>query len=139
MHRRAIETLGVAALAALLIAIAALPVLRAPSDRIFGMPTAGHHHDPFTFMRQIDGPIVAGVYLQPATDVPAALVSRAAGPVAAYNLIVLLSFPLAAVAAFLLARHFEIGGPWAAAAAMAFAFSPFHLAHSAYHPHIAQT
>lgn len=139
MRSRAIETLAVAGLAAIVTAIIAMPVLLAPSERIFGMPIAGHHHDPFTFMRQIAGPIVPGVYLQPATDVPAALIARGTGPIAAYNVLVLLSFPLAAAAAYLLARHFEIGPRWAAAAALAFAFSPFHVSHAAYHPHIAQT
>lgn len=139
MRSRAIETAAVAAVASIIIAAIALPVLRAPSQRIFGMPIAGHHHDPFTFMQQIDGPIVAGPYLQPATDVPGTMIARAAGPVAAYNWLVLLSFPLAAAAAYLLARHLAIAPPWAAVAAIAFAFSPFHLSHAAYHPHIAQT
>ena len=61
------------------------------------------------------------------------------GPVAAYNWLVLLSFPLSAAAAYLLARHLTLSPAGAAVAAMAYAFSPFHLAHAAYHPHIAQT
>ena len=58
---------------------------------------------------------------------------------AAYNWLILLSFPLAAVAAYLLARHLALSRSAATIAALAYAFSPFHLAHAAYHPHIAQT
>ena len=126
------------ALAALIAAVIAAPVLRAPSDRIFGMPLAGHHHDPFTVMQQMTRPIAASLALQPATDLPGALIARAAGPVAAYNWLVLITFPLAAGAAYLLARHLLIPPVWAALAALAVAFSPFHLAQAAYHPHIAQ-
>jgi hypothetical protein len=103
------------------------------------MEIAGRHHDPFTAMRQFDGPIAAGVYSQPITDIPGALLARAFGPVAAYNWLVLLTFPLSAIAAFLLARYLGLSPPGAAVAALAYAFSPFHLAQAAYHPHIAQT
>ena len=58
---------------------------------------------------------------------------------AAYNWLVLLSFPLSAAAAYLLARYLTLSPAGATVAAMAYAFSPFHLAHAAYHPHIAQT
>ena len=58
---------------------------------------------------------------------------------AAYNWLVLLSFPLSAAAAYLLARHLLLSPAGATVAALAYAFSPFHLAHAAYHPHIAQT
>ena len=58
---------------------------------------------------------------------------------AAYNWLVLLSFPLSAAAAYLLARHLALSPAGATVAAMAYAFSPFHVAHAAYHPHIAQT
>lgn len=139
MRRRAAEAAAAAAIALLLTAIVAWPVLLAPASRIFGMPAAGLHHDPYTFMRHIDGPAGAGVYAQPATDLPGAMAARAAGPVAAYNWIVLVTFPLSAAAAYLLARHLAIAPAWALFAALAFAFSPFHLAQAAYHPHIAQT
>src|SRR4051812_651785 len=117
----------------------AAPVLRAPSDRIFGMETVGRHHDPFTVMAQFQSAIGPGIYVQPLTDVPGALLSRTAGPVAAYNWLVLLTFPVSAIGAYLLARHLALERGGAALAAIAFAFSPFHIAQSAYHPHIAQT
>jgi len=125
---------------ALVVTIAvAAPVLYAPSERIFGMEIVGRHHDPFTVMERFDRPIALGVYAQPLTDVPGALLARVSGPVAAYNWLVLLTFPLSAAAAYALARHLKLSPASAAVAAFAFAFSPFHLAQAAYHPHIAQT
>jgi hypothetical protein len=114
-------------------------VLRAPSARIFGMEIVGRHHDPFTVMQQFERPLNVGMYSQPITDMTGALLTRVIGAVAAYNVLVLLSFPLAAAAAYLLARHLTLSRYGAAVAALAYAFSPFHLAHAAYHPHIAQT
>ncbi len=125
---------------ALLLALTiAIPVLRAPSERVFGMETVGRHHDPFTAMSHFDGPIAPRIYWQPVTDVPGALLARAWGPVAAYNWLVLLTFPLSAAAAYLLARHLGLSAAAAGIAAIVVAFSPFHLAQSAYHPHVAQT
>ena len=117
----------------------AAPVLRAPSERVFGMDIAGRHHDPFTVMQQFAHPPAAGIYSQPVTDRAGEILARAFGPVAAYNWIVLLSFPLSAVAAYLLGRHLALSPLAALLAAIAFAFSPFHLAQAAYHPHVAQT
>lgn len=117
----------------------ALPVMRAPSERIFGLEIVGRHHDPFTVMQQLVSPAGLGLYLQPATDLAGAAIARWTGAVAAYNWLVLLTFPLSAVAAYLLARHLALPPSGALAAALLFAFSPFHIAHAAYHPHVAQT
>src|SRR5688572_27928405 len=103
------------------------------------MEIAGRHHDPFSVMAQFERPIAIGVHSQPLTDFSGALLARLSGGVAAYNWLVLLSFPLAAGAAYLLARHLALLPAGATVAAMAYAFSPFHLAQAAYHPHIAQT
>lgn len=136
---RAADAAAIAALATIVTIAIAAPVLRAPSERLFGMEIAGRHHDPFTTMRQFEGPLSASVYSQPITDLTGSLLARVSGPVASYNWLVLFSFPLSAVAAFLLARHLGVSPPGAAMAAMAYAFSPFHLAQAAYHPHVAQT
>lgn len=127
------------AVAASVTLLMAAPVLRAPSERVFGSAIVGRHHDPFTVMQQFERPIAVGAGLQPVTDVPGALVARVVGGVVAYNWVVLISFPLAAAAAYLLARHLAVTPIAAAVAAMAFAFSPFHVGHAAYHPHVAQT
>jgi hypothetical protein len=139
VRARAAEAVALFGLAAVLTAVIAGPVLLAPSERVFGMPIVGRHHDPFTVMEQFRGPIVPGVYLQPVTDIPGVLLARITGPIAAYNWLVLASFPLSAVAAYLLARHLTVSPPAAAFVGLAYAFSPFHLAQAAYHPHIAQT
>jgi hypothetical protein len=136
---RAAEVVAVLAMATIVTVVIAAPVLRAPSERVFGMAIVGLHHDPFTVMEQFGRPISVGVYSQPVTDITGALLARVSGAVAAYNWLVLLSFPLSAVAAYLLARYLAFSPAGATVAAMAYAFSPFHLAQAAYHPHIAQT
>lgn len=138
MTARAAEVTAVAALTVVLTLVIAAPVLRAPSERIFGRESVGRHYDPFTVMEQFQRPIRWSAFLQPLTDLPGAGLAKYIGPVAAYNVLVLVSFPLTAVAAYLLARHCALTPVAAAAAALAVAFSPFHLAHAAYHPHVAQ-
>ena len=139
MPGRLAEVAVVSALALVVTAAIAAPVLRAPSERVFGMEIVGRHHDPFTAMEQFGRPISVGVYSQPVTDIAGALLARVSGAVAAYNWLVLLSFPLSAAAAYMLARHLALSRLASTVGAMAYAFSPFHLAHAAYHPHIAQT
>jgi hypothetical protein len=126
-------------LAAILTLLVAAPVLRAPSQRVFGMEIVGRHQDPFAEMELFGLPISMAVYTQPVTDITGALFARISGAVAAYNWLVLLSFPLSAATAYLLARYLSLSRPGATVAALAYAFSPFHLAQAAYHPHIAQT
>ena len=138
MPGRIAEVGLVTALAALITVLLAVPVLRAPSERVFGAEIVGRHHDPFTVMQQFERPISMGIHAQPITDVPGALLARALGGVAAYNWLVLISFPLTAAASYLLARYLMLSPAGAAVAALACAFSPFHLTHAAYHPHIAQ-
>jgi hypothetical protein len=139
LRGRVADLVGVWVLATTVTVVIAAPVLHAPSERVFGMDIVGRHHDPFTVMEQFGRPISFGVYSQPVTDITGALLARVSGAVAAYNWLVLLSFPLSAAAAYALARHLALTRAGATFAAMAYAFSPFHLAHAAYHPHIAQT
>jgi hypothetical protein len=139
LRRHAVEALAAAAVALLLTLIIAWPVLLAPSERLFGAEIVGRHHDPFTVIQQLSTPTNLGLYAQPVTDVVGSAIARVLGPVAAYNWLVLLSFPLSAAAAYLLARHLALPPLGAMVAALLFAFSPFHLAQAAYHPHIAQT
>jgi hypothetical protein len=138
LRGRVAELVAVSALATIVTVAIAAPVLRAPSERMFGKEIVGRHFDPFTVMEQFGRPISIGMYSQPVTDITGALLARISGVVAAYNWVVLLSFPLSAAAAYLLARYLALSPAGATVAAMAYAFSPFHLAHAAYHPHIAQ-
>jgi hypothetical protein len=114
------------------------PVVCHPTERIFGAEVVGRHHDPFTVMRQFGGATVSPPYLQPATDWPGRALARVVPPVAAYNLVILLTFPFSALTAYLFARQVTANPGASAIAGLAFSFAPFHIAHSAYHPHIAQ-
>jgi hypothetical protein len=138
VHSTGSRSLLLLVAATLLMALMALPVFIAPSERVFGNEIAGRHHDPFTVIQQFAGAAVPSPYLQPATDWVGRVLARAMSPVAAYNVVVLSSFPLAALFAYLLAH--AITGSWTASAiaALIFAFAPFHVAQAAYHPHIAQ-
>jgi hypothetical protein len=122
-----------------LTALLAAPVLLAPRTRLVGNEIVGRYHDPYTVALGFERFAPLSLFTQPATDWLGALAARAVGGVAAYNLVVLASFPLAAWFAYLLA--FRVAGSRAGAglAALAYAFAPFHLAHAAYHPHVAQT
>src|SRR4029078_8966013 len=85
--------------------VMAASVIGAPSERIFGLEIVGRHHDPFTVMQHFAGPASAGVYLQPVTDFMGAAIARWTGPVAAYNWLVLVTFPLSAAAAYPPGHH----------------------------------
>jgi hypothetical protein len=136
---RLAELMAIGAIATAVTVVIAMPVLRAPSERLFGAETVGRHHDPFTAMERFAGQGGASLYTQPVTDSVGAWLTRRTGPVAAFNILALVSLPLSAIAAYLLARHLSLSKAGATVAALAFAFSPFHLAQAAYHPHIAQT
>jgi hypothetical protein len=120
-------------------AIAAWPVLRSPTELIYGHEIAGRHYDAYVVIQQFGGAPTSGPYAQPITDRAGRLLSRVVHPVAAYNLIVLLSFPLTAAATYLLAWYLTRSQAAALIAALAFTFAPPRLAHAAYHPHVVQT
>ena len=123
--------------------IMAAPVLLAPAERIFGsgrvLGVDDPDLDPLVVIGQFGGDAVAVPYRQPLTDVPGRLLARLVGPVRAYNVVVLATFPLAAAAAYLLARHVLGSHPGALVAALVYAFLPFHVTQAAGHPHVAQT
>jgi len=79
-----------------------------------------------------------GIARQPLVDDLGAWLARGVGPVAAYNVIVLATFPATAAATYTLARFLTGVHRSSLVAALAFAFAPVHVAHAAYHPHIAQ-
>ena len=118
--------------------VVALPVLLSPHERIFGGEIVGRHHDPLTVIQQFAQGGVQGLYRQPLTDDVGARLSRVFGPVAAYNVVVLATFPLAALGAYALARYLRLPHRGSLVAGLIFAFAPVHVAQAAYHPHIAQ-
>lgn len=127
-----------AALSILITLALAAPVISDPVTQLFGYALVGRHHDPFTVMEQYATGTVAEPYLQPATDWIGIALSRLIGPLSTYNAITLMTFPLSALAAFAHARHVIGDARGAMVAALLFMMSPFHLAHAAYHVHIAQ-
>src|SRR5262245_28526035 len=70
--------------------------------------------------------------------VPGVVFAKAFSPVTALNVVVLWTFPLTALTTFALARYLHRSTLAAVVAALAFSFSPMHLAQSAYHPYTAQ-
>ena len=121
----------------------AAPVLLAPSERLFGSSRTfvreDANRDPLIVMEQFRTGQVPGPYLQPLTDLPGRALTRLVGPVAAFNALILATFPLSAAAAYLLARYVVGSHLGAMVAGVAYAFLPFHVAHAAGHPHVAQT
>ena len=126
------------ALSTIVTAIIALPVVFHPQTVIFGVETVGRHYDPFVVMQQFAQGGARGIARQPLVDDLGAWLAKGVGPVAAYNVIVLASFPAAAAATYALARFLTGVHRSSLVAALAFAFAPVHVAHAAYHPHIAQ-
>jgi hypothetical protein len=121
----------------------AAPVVMAPSERLFGSGATLGPEDPnrdaLVVIEQFRAGRVPAPYLQPLTDLPGRALARLVGGVAAYNILVLVTFPLSAAAAYLLARSFVASHFGALVAALAYAFLPFHVAQASGHPHAAQT
>ena len=91
----------VLAAATLLTALIAAPVLLDFGGRIFGNELGGFHPDPYIVIDQFEGAPRLTHFTQPATDWAGIALARLTGGVAAYNLLVLVTFPLAALFAFL--------------------------------------
>ncbi len=121
----------------------AAPVVQEPSERIFGSSRTfarqDPNRDPLVVIEQFRTGEVPRPYLQPLTDLPGRALTRLVGPVAAFNILILATFPLSAAAAYLLARYVLGSHLGAMVAALAYAFLPFHVAHATNHPHVAQT
>src|SRR5262245_7571159 len=110
------ELAAVTAIATAMTVVMAWPVLVSPDTRLFGMEFAGRFRDPFVLAQQYSAGHVRAPYFQPATDLPAILVARALGGIAAVNAVVLLSFPLAALTMYAIVRKLT-GSPLASGVA----------------------
>ncbi len=120
----------------------AAPVVRAPSERLFGSGALGRedpNRDALIVIEQFRAGRVAPPYLQPLTDLPGRALARVMSPVVAYNVLILATFPLAAASAYLLARYVLNSHLGALVAGLAYAFLPFHVAQANGHLHVAQT
>jgi hypothetical protein len=142
MIGRTTEASVIVGLALVLTIAVAVPVLRAPSERIFGMEIVGRHHDPFTVMEQFNRPRPIGLHMQPLTDIPGALLRARREPSRATTGLVLRcrsavgcrgACPRLATCAFAADRR------RASAAIAPFTFLALSSCPRAYHPHIAQT
>jgi len=121
----------------------AAPVVLAPGERLFGSGEILGREDPnrdaLVVIEQFRAGRVPAPYLQPLTDLPGRALARFVDAVAAYNVLVLATFPLSAAAAYLLARRVVGSHLGAMVAGLAYAFLPFHVTQAAGHPHVAQT
>src|SRR5262245_28103063 len=93
------------AIASLITVVMAWPVIVHPATMIFGREIVGRHADPYATIFEIGHDTPTNGTLQPLSDGAGWLLSRALPPIAAYNLLTLLSFPLAALTAYWLARY----------------------------------
>jgi hypothetical protein len=135
---------AIAFMAALGVTLAmAAPVVRAPRERLFGSGETLGREDPsrdaLIVIEQFRTGRVPTPYRQPLTDLPGSALARLVDPVAAYNVLVLATFPLSAAAAYLLARYVLGSHLGAMVAGLAYAFLPVHVTQAAGHPHVAQT
>lgn len=128
----------VGVVATLLTVAMAWPVVQNPGATVFGPALAGPHPDPFVVAAQYERGEIPSPYLQPATDLPGMAIAQWTGGLTAYNVMVLASFPLTAIVTFVLGVTLTRSRMVGVVAAAVFAWAPFHLAHAAYHVHIAQ-
>ena len=128
------ELAGVGSAAALLTTIICWPVIRSPQILIFGNEIVGRHADPSVVMQQVSTGQVSNQYWQPVPDVPGALFAQGVGPIAAYNVLILLTSSSTVLAAYTLGRALNLGKAGAAIAGFGFAFAPAHVEQAGYHP-----
>jgi hypothetical protein len=124
---------------ALLATAIAWPVVIAPREVIYGHEILGRHPDAYALIEQFGGGPTADLYAQPLLDLPGRALARLVSPVFAFNVLVLLSFPLTAMATYAFARYLYDSHLGALVAGLAFAFAPIRLAQAAYHADLTQT
>lgn len=117
----------------------AWPVVLAPSQVVYGHQIVGRHPDVHEAIATLAGPLAGAARLHPVTSLPGWALARVVSPVTAYNLVVLFTFPLAAMAAYGLTRYLSHSHTAALVSGLVYAFAPAHLAQAAYHPYVAQT
>ena len=110
----------------------------APTRLVYGDEIVGRQADLHAVIAQFSNPKSQELIPQALTLAPGWAMARAFSAVAALNAVVLWTFPLAALATFALARYLHRSTLAAVVAALAFSFSPAHLAQAAYHPYTAQ-
>jgi hypothetical protein len=138
--RRPVEGLILAGgLATALTLVIAWPVILSPTTLAYGDEILGRHGDAYAAMQHFATGDAVTLYTQPLTDGLGRLFGRVLHPVLAFNLLVLLSFPLTAMATYAFARYLHGSHLAALVAGLVFAFAPIRLAHAAYHVDLVQT
>lgn len=105
------------------------PLVLAPGEMLWGFPG-----DSLATLQRWEGWQASTRYIErPVLNLAGRAVAKPLGPLLAYNLLVLLSFPLSAVTAYALCRRIVQQTPAAMVGAVVYALSPFHWAHSLGH------
>jgi len=109
-----------------------------PTRLVYGDEIVGRQADLHAVISQFSNGRSSELLPQALTTAPGWAMARQLSPVAALNVVVLCTFPIAAVTMFALARYLHRSTLGGIVAALVFSFSPMHLAQAAYHPFTAQ-
>jgi hypothetical protein len=123
------------------------PLIVQVNQSLYGYEILGYHYDPFGTMEKFlsiktqflqQKKLFLSPYTYPGTDYPGAILTALSNEVAAFNILLLLSFPLSGLFAYLLAYHLTQNRLAAFWGGLLYAFSPYHWIHAYYHLGIAQ-
>ncbi len=118
--------------------VVAWPVVRHPTTQIYGREIVGRQPDTYRFIQHLAATEDTAASPALVTQTPGRVLARVMPPVAAFNVLFLLSFPLTAMATYALARYLTASHGVGLIAGLAFTFSPARLAHAAYHQDLTQ-
>lgn len=128
-----IGAVGAASIALVVVLLWSFPLVLSPNQSILG-----HPGDSLTALSRWEHWQLSGRYIErPLLNITGILLSRILGPIAAYNVVMLSSFPLAACTAFLLFHYLVRSTSAALIAALFFALCPYHWARSQGHLYLA--
>ncbi len=131
----------------LLTGLFAGPLILRPGSLLYGHELVGFNIDPyaemdgFSAIRQafLNGQgLPFSLFLHPAVAYPGAWLTGLWNEVAAFNILLLLSFPLAGFFCYLLAFYLTGHSPASFYAGCLYAYSPYHWIHAYYHLSLAQ-
>jgi hypothetical protein len=114
---------------------------------LYGHELVGFNIDPYAEMdcflavRQVfqnNHGLLFSLFIHPAVAYPGALLAGLVSEVAAYNILILLSFPLAGLFCYLLAFHLTGHRLASFFAGLIYTFSPYHWVHAYYHLSLSQ-
>jgi hypothetical protein len=128
-RKPAVAAAAGASLVSLVVLVWSFPMLLAPGEILLGFPG-----DSLSTLQRWENWQASAKYVErPLLNFVGRGLADRVGPVLAYNLLVLVSFPLSAVTAFALCYRIVPYAPSAMVGGVIFALSPFHWAHSLGH------